>query len=450
MNYKLFVKGKSKSGVFVTGFMSGLKTVHMTLKQKIAFVVIGAAFLTNLVSNVQAQIISSTSGPILGVAKVYDYASSFAERIEKANAGEALEIAIDYVNAFKWLKTLNAALLYIADAQLNSVKTINDLKFGDNSMFSTIVTGLTIFACIACAYRVIKHFLETERHDGVKAITGYFSYVGLLVLFMFAPQITKYVVSLNTPINVAKIKTLSQEIDANLNNMVVENFETYKNAVKPYVEQSKNAEGTWNIGDKAEGAMGKMWCYVTHIIPTMFQCLFYVILGIILTTILAVPTVVMTVMIKILLSVIIYGTQLVFLLAFIPGFENAWKSLMTNLLNILLWSPIFNAVMTFIIAIVIGTMGDTSIVGILWMTIIAVVLSTQALALTTSAAGVIIQGAGAGMAGALSSLGTMNATSMAGSVISTAAKGAGTIIGGNTVVNKLGAKVGSEIGKASK
>lgn len=88
-----------------------------------------------------------------------------------------------------------------------------------------------------------------------------------------------------------------------------------------------------------------------------------------------------------------------------------------------MWVPIFNAIMSFILALVTATITDGSMMTgqIVWLSIVAVVCAYQAVGLTTSTANAIINGSGASMAGAMGAIGGMNATSM----VSQAAIGTG-------------------------
>ena len=157
----------------------------------------------------------------------------------------------------------------------------------------------------------------------------------------------------------------------------------------------------------------------------------------------AVPAFILSIMVKILLSVMVAGTKLVFLLAFIPGFENTWKTFMLNMLNILLWTPIFNAIYGFIIALVVGLMTNNTLGSgqIVWLTIISIILAFQSLSLTTSAAGVVINGAGASIAGAMGSIATMNGVNAGLGVAKAAVSGATLGVKGiiaNKTMNSLG------------
>ena len=174
---------------------------------------------------------------------------------------------------------------------------------------------------------------------------------------------------------------------------------------------------TWDAG------MALQWKYIY----------FSIVIGII-ASILAIPSVIISIMIKILLTVMVAGTKLVFLLAFIPGFENTWKTFMTNMLNILLWAPIFNAIYSFIISLVSFMLGPDPLgTGqIIWLTIVTCILAFQSISLTTSAAGVVIQGAGASMAGALGSMATMSGVNVAMGVTK-AAVGVGAAAAGGAV-----------------
>ena len=152
----------------------------------------------------------------------------------------------------------------------------------------------------------------------------------------------------------------------------------------------------------------------------------------------AIPSVILSVMIKVLLTVMVAGTKLVFLMAFIPGFENTWKTFMTNMVNILLWSPIFNALYGFIVTIIVYMVNeDTLGTGqIIWLTIVACILAFQSISLTTSAAGVVIQGAGASMAGALGSMSTMSGVNVATGAAKAAVGVTTAVVIGNKFMSK--------------
>jgi len=331
---------------------------------------------------------------------------------------------------FPFLSIVKNCLEYIVKAQTSSIKTIAGSNFGFPGMFNYILSGLTIFACIACAYKIVKHFIDTERHDNIKSIFGYFSYLGVLVLFMFSSTIVNKVAGLNSGVNVKAIENIGAHIGSELDRQYQKDFDE----LKVYIEKQNQKIEDAGMFDKVSlniekyGHIGFNY-YGGNTIKYGYFSFF----GLILTAVLAIPAFILTFMVKVLLSVMIAGTKIVFLLAFIPGFENVWKTFMLNMLNVLLWVPIFNAIITFIIAIV-----DTSIVAnsmntgqIVWLTIVAIICAYQSISLTTSAAQSLISGAGAGMAGAMGSLSSMNGGSMvAGGVTAVAGIGAIAATGG--------------------
>lgn len=180
-----------------------------------------------------------------------------------------------------------------------------------------------------------------------------------------------------------------------------------------------------------------------------FKYTYFSIFIMLLSSIMAIPGFILSVMVKVLLTIMVAGTKLVFLLAFIPGFESTWKTFLLNMLNILLWIPIFNAIYSLIVALIITMMAENSLgTGqIVWLTIVSMILAQQSISLTTSAAGTIINGAGASMAGAMGAISSMSGTSMAMGAMKGAVGVATTVAGG-----AVGAKMGtsSALGKYMK
>lgn len=471
MNYKILQRRRNKYGEIATAFIEGVKTVNMTKKQKVAFIVILSVFVIQLFTTISGTTMfaQSKGRGITSKTEVFQKSDAESEKqkisnfieqvynsfVDNKDNGVSEEVKTDlktavseYKGSLNVVAVLQGIIYYISNAQLASIEAINNLEFGDKKMFSGILMGLTVFACIGCIFKLFKHFLDTERHDNVKAISGYFSYIGLVVLFWFAPSITRHIAGLAEPINASKVQSLVTEINEGIKPILQEDFTKYLHQIQ-LAANARNKAGFMDVTSDVSFSISKMSAFFSIALPSIIQMVFYLFLGTILVTVLAIPLVIITVMIKVLLTVMIYGTQLVFLLAFIPGFDKLWQSMIINMLNILLWSPIFNAVITFIIAIVTSTMGNPSIIGVLWMTVVAFVLSGQAVTITTSAAGVLIQGAGAGMAGAMSSLGSMNATSMAaksiGGAVMAGGSLAGKIIGGRVSGSVAGDIIASKI-----
>jgi hypothetical protein len=327
----------------------------------------------------------------------------------------------DFLMWLSFVDIAKYAINYIVNIQISSIDIIASTPLDGGGAFDKITSGLTIFAAIACFYKLLIHFRDTERFDNVKAFTGFFSYIGILILFIFSSHIVNYVVSFKTNINTASISKIGSTIDNELNQVVIEDFKKYVKKQEE-IDAKINSDDT-GVVDTALLELKKSWAELTFNLSNTIKYLYYSFFGILMTASLAVPTVIMTLMVKIILSIMILGSKLVFLLAFIPGFENTWKTYMLNLLNVMLWVPIFNIIMTFIIALMSAFLFEhpSGTGQIIWLTIISLILAYQSISLTTTAASTIISGAGAGAGGALGGLNAMSAPAIiAGAAAATA------------------------------
>ncbi|MGV4459961.1 hypothetical protein ACQ1Q5_00330 [Ornithobacterium rhinotracheale] len=313
-------------------------------------------------------------------------------------------------------------ITYIGEKQIETNQMIAELPIGNSGMFGKIVSVLTIFAAIGCAYRIAKAYLETERMTDVRSILSVFSYVPILVLFVFSDQIVKTLTSATEDINDAQISNVGVMLESEImkdNDKLVDEFVKKQNKLDEAYKALEDNSSWYEVSTKVTAVMNRME-YAKNTITfganpsTSIKHAIYGILGAVFISILAIPTTIMTLMVKILLGIGILGAKIVFLLAFIPGFEQHWKNYLINLLNIMLWIPIFNVIVTFIFSIIIKSMG-VDLFGsgsILWLIIVAFICAQQAISLTTSAAQIIVQGSGSAMAGSLGALGGMSATSM--------------------------------------
>ena len=343
--------------------------------------------------------------------------------------GADKETSIDIARYWGGVQIIKNMLDYLTSIQIKAIDYINNIPFGTSTMFDHIYYGLTIFAVIGCLYKMLVHFLKTERFDNVMAFTGFFQFIGIALLFVFSDQIVNQVVSLNQGINTAAIQELNKKLDNEITNQMKKDL---KYPIKQIIKEKENLrqkelqvkdEDSYNpvtiIKDEATIAghklrINKMIMWDAGAALQFKYFFFSSVIGII-ASILAIPSVILSIMIKVLLTVMVAGTKIVFLMAFIPGFENTWKTFMTNMLNITLWGPIFNAIYGFITSLIVFMMSEDSLETgqILWLTIICCILAFQSISLTTSAAGVVIQGAGASMAGALGSMSTMSGVGVA-------------------------------------
>lgn len=433
--FKFFTDKKEKQPLLKKMLTDIFGKIKLSKKHKIlgiiSIICMGVSFVMKL--NAAG---GSSEKPLEGVKSMYDILTEMG-----ANPLTAAMI----VENWDGVQIIKNMLNYLTGIQIKSIDYINATPFGTSTMFEHIYSGLTIFAVIGCVYKLVLHFLKTERFDNVSAFTGFFQFIGIAVLFVFSDQIVNQVVSLNQGVSTESIQTLNIKLDNELTAQITKDLKpTIEEIKKEYEkidelrEQKKDVNPISSLAIDIEimehslkisklimwdAGMALQWKYIY----------FSIVVGII-ASILAIPSVIISIMIKILLTVMVAGTKLVFLLAFIPGFENTWKTFMTNMLNILLWAPIFNAIYSFIISLVSFMLcPDPLGTGqIIWLTIVTCILAFQSISLTTSAAGVVIQGAGASMAGALGSMATMSGVNVAMGVTK-AAVGVGAAAAGGAV-----------------
>lgn len=377
-------------------------------------------------------------GEVIG--KMFDGKAVTVEETYNASATLLTNIQQDMVRNFSGIDILKRFLKWIADIQVSSIDKVNELAFGTRDMFGFLVDGITIFAVIGCLYKLIMHFLNTERHDNVKAYTGYFQYLSIAVLFVFSDQIVDRVVGLNQKINSKEIMAMTEKLDRQLDSVLEEDLKRHIGEIKIIAKEidklEKEHKEEWvgvTTGLQIFKNYSQIWKKVAWDCnyALVFKYIYFTTFISILCSIMALPAFVISVMVKVLLTVMVAGTKLVFLLAFIPGFESTWKTFMLNMLNILLWVPIFNAIYSFIVALITSMMSDVALSNgqIVWLTLVSVILAFQSLSLTTSAAGVVINGAGASMAGAMGSMATMNGVNAATGIAKAAVGVAGAAVG---------------------
>lgn len=447
-NYlKIFSDKKEKQPLLKKIFAETFSKVKLTKRQKIWWSICIVSMIVAMGMKVKA------SGIIYHGAVTIRNILSVSELL--TNSGKVTpELAEDIAQSWSGIDIIKSMLKYITEIQLKSIEKINELAFGTSTMFEHILQGLTIFAVIGCVYKLVIHFLKTERFDNVSAFTGFFQFIGIAVLFVFSDQIVDRVVSLNRGIDTKNIEEMNLKLDKELSNSILNDLnyaiELLKdNKIKLEEEAEKKSNNIVTVDNeikimalKIEKMKILTW---DANLALQFKYIYYSFFISVIASIMAIPSVILSVMIKVLLTVMVAGTKLVFLLAFIPGFENTWKTFMANMVNILLWGPIFNAIYGFIVAIIIYMMNENTLgTGqIVWLTIVACILAFQSISLTTSAAGVVIQGAGASMAGALGSMSTMSGVNVAMGVTK-AAVGAGAAMAGAAMVGKSMSKKGGK------
>ena len=452
-NYlKIFSDKKEKQPLLKKIFAETFSKVKLTKRQKIWWSICIVSMIVAIGMKVKAQILS-VGGIYHGAVTIRNILS--VSELLTNNGKVTPELAEDIAQSWSGIDIIKSMLKYITEIQLKSIEKINELAFGTSTMFEHILQGLTIFAVIGCVYKLVIHFLKTERFDNVSAFTGFFQFIGIAVLFVFSDQIVDRVVSLNRGIDTKNIEEMNLKLDKELSNSILNDLSyaiklLKDNKEKIEEEEKKKTESMVFTADNEIKMMAlkiekmKILTWDANL-ALQFKYIYYSFFISVIASIMAIPSVILSVMIKVLLTVMVAGTKLVFLLAFIPGFENTWKTFMANMVNILLWGPIFNAIYGFIVAIIIYMMNENTLgTGqIVWLTIVACILAFQSISLTTSAAGVVIQGAGASMAGALGSMSTMSGVNVAMGVTK-AAVGVGAAMAGAAVVGKSMSKKGGK------
>ena len=452
-NYlKIFKKDKGKNIILNNIFLNFIQKIKFSKKQKFLGIVcifcLGISFIMKATEPQDGSVLD-VEQTIKTLSQVLDGVLADVPQGMKEGLKNDLTLSYGGISVIKWF------LGGISDIQLKSISVVESIPFGTKGMFDLIYNGLTIFAVIGCLYKLIVHFLNTERHDNVKAYTGYFQYLSIGILFVFSDQIVDRVVGLNEGINGEKMKQMTATLSSQLDRALEHDLKGVVYQIVVLQKKNQELEETINKSyidpelGKRVSVMGnnlKIWKLMVFDadMALVFKYIYYSIFIMGISSVLAVPAFILSVMIKVLLTVMVAGTKLVFLLAFIPGFENTWKTFMLNMLNILLWAPIFNALYGLIISLIVKLMSDESLGNgqIVWLTIVSFILAFQSISLTTSAAGVVINGAGASMAGALGSIATMNGVN-AGLGVAKAAVGAAGVVAGGVVASKTVGSLGN-------
>lgn len=465
-NYlKIYEKKEKNHFIFHTILAQAFKNVKISKKHIfwwfICCCLIGFSYAMKASSPTVGQAIGGNFS-VPGEIKSLD--DVFQEIFAQATFPGSVVLMASMKASFAGLEVVKTFLEWVSEIQLSAISVVEKTPFGSRGMFNTIYKGLTIFAVIGCLYKLIVHFLNTERHDNVKAYTGYFQYLSIAILFVFSDSIVGHVVSLNEGVNADNIRQMNLSLSNELDKALKKDLEGVVESIGKLEEKNSklNPKGI-DMETRLEKlsnnfSIWKLETFDGNIYLT-FKYTYFTITTMLISSIMSIPAFILAIMVKILLTVMVAGTQLVFLLAFIPGFENTWKTFMLNMLNILLWIPIFNALYSFIVYLIVGLMTDQTLGSgqIVWLTIVSIILAFQSLSLTTSAAGVVINGAGASMAGAMGSMATMNGVS-AGLGIAKAGVGvAGLAVGGaiaggasKSLANSIGNSVANSMEKYMK
>ncbi len=216
-----FAEKKKKYPNDMGVLMSFLRS--LSKKQIFVLCLLLVAFSTNLI------IASTSSGHDALLSGSFKSMSSILSGNEDIKTmGKASAIAapliVFFTTSYFIIDIIKNVMSYISKVQIQSVETLGKIDFGSENMFDHIVSAITLFAVIGCVYRLVSHYLKTERLDTVSAYTGYFSYIGLFLLFIFSGKIVDRIVSLNKPITKTAMNQIYVKIDNELNRVIVEDF----------------------------------------------------------------------------------------------------------------------------------------------------------------------------------------------------------------------------------
>lgn len=219
---------------------------------------------------------------------------------------------------------IRSILNYIADSQISSIDTVATVPMVTDGIFDNILSGLTIFACIGCVYKLITAYIQTEAFDNVLSILKFFSYVPILVLFIFSQPIVDRLISLNEPINGGALREITVKIDNEVVREVKKDVKELEKQLKE-LNDEYDATNAIDVGNIIANRAEYFSLQLQHSFNANIKFGYFGIFSVILVSVMAIPTFIMAFMVKVLLTLMVAGTKLVFLLAFIPGFDDLWK-----------------------------------------------------------------------------------------------------------------------------
>lgn len=300
-------------------------------------------------------------------------------------------------------------------AQSNMVSAMN-IKQG---VFSFLISVIKVFAVVACIWRIVEHYLKTEDHNSVASYFGYFKFIPLCALFALSTPLANTLYSKQQGV----VNVSFQQMSGKIKNALKNNESTLKEAILNEV-QSNCSEQTSEDGVQAGSEISswgrimvkmnfklEVWMLDFRASIASFLCL-------IIVGAFSVASVMMTVMTFLFFKVLMAGVGIVFLLGFIPQFKNAWVSYLSNFMNLLLWAPIFNAILLGFFAIVSNAISPSLSIGnLIYLTLLVTAMASQIIPLTTSAANLIISGAGSSASSAAGALNGTNLETIAGKML---------------------------------
>lgn len=301
------------------------------------------------------------------------------------------------------------------NAQSNLVQAM-DIKQG---VFSFLMTIIKFGAVIACVFGIVQHYIKTEDHHSVAAYFGYFKFIPLMILFAMSTPLANTLYSKQQGVVNVSFAQMSGKIKNALKNNEAVLKQSILDEIQSNCSETTNEDGVTSgneissIGRMMVGIKFKMtvWELDARASISSFLCL-------IIVGAFSVASVMMTVMTFLFFKVMMAGVSIVFCLSFIPQFKNSWVSYISNFMNILLWAPIFNAILLGFFSLVSGAISPSLSIGnLIYLTLLVTAMASQIIPLTTAASNLIISGAGSGASSAAGALNGTNLQDIAGRML---------------------------------
>lgn len=325
----------------------------------------------------------------------------------------------DIMSIFPWTVSVIDGLVTVDSFQHNSQASLVSAMNIKQGIFSFLLSGIKIFAVIACVWRIVEHYMKTEDHGSVASIFGYFKFIPLCVLFALSSPISETLYNKQQGV----VSVSFQQFSGKIKNALKNNESVLKQAIVDEIESNCSASETTDgvTSGNEISSWGRMMVHINFKLTVWeldARASFAAFLSLIIVGAFSVVSVMMTIMTFLFFKVLMAGVGIVFLLGFIPQFKNAWVTYLSNFMNLLLWAPIFNALILGFFSLVSNAISPSLSIGnLLYLTLLVTAMSSQVIPLTISASNLIISGSGSGASSAAGALNGTNMQDIAGKML---------------------------------
>lgn len=325
----------------------------------------------------------------------------------------------DIMSLFPMTVSLIEGLITVDNFQHNAQGNLVSAMNIKQGVFSFLLTTIKVFAVVACVWRIIEHYLKTEDHGTVASYFGYFKFIPLCILFALSTPLANTLYSKQQGV----VNVSFQQMSGKIKNALKNNENVLKQEIMD--EIASNCSETQNQDGVTSGneisIMGRVMVKMSFKMKVWeldARASISSFLALIIVGSFSIASVMMTVMTFLFFKVLMAGVGIVFLLGFIPQFKNAWVSYLSNFMNLLLWAPIFNAILLGFFSLVSNAISPSLSIGnLLYLTLLVTAMASQIIPLTVSASNLIISGAGAGASSAAGALNGTNLQDIAGRML---------------------------------